>query len=152
MSVLLIEDDDHKREKIQNVISMIFPSIEVDVASSFNGGLKKIIAGKEKYGLILLDMSMPNFDVSPSEPSGGTPESFAGKELLTQMKLRGLSIPTLVITQFDTFGDANKRLSLRELHSQLERDFSPMYKGSIYYNSAQEDWKVQLVEKIKGII
>lgn len=94
---------------------------------------------------------MPNFDISMDEPEGGTHENFAGRDLLAQMKLREIDSKVLIITQYDTFGSSYNKLSLDELKKQLKDEFSPIYQDTIYYNSAQEDWKNELKKKIELI-
>lgn len=140
----MIEDDEDKARTIQMFIEAEYPGSLAAVAKSLNGGLRALISGQGRLDLVLLDMSMPNYDVAPEEPGGGTPESFAGQELLAQMKLRGIEIPVIVITMFDKFGEANGRISLDQLAQQLRREYGRTYKGYVYYNAAQEGWKPSL--------
>ena len=81
---------------------------------SYKSGLKELINNGEDYDFILMDMSMPNFDISEEEPDGGSHESFAGRDLLEQMKLREIESKVFIITQLDTFGESVNKLSLTE--------------------------------------
>lgn len=149
--ILFIEDDEDKREKVTAEVAFRFPDVSLDFASSFNTGLRMMIRNKS-YSVVLLDMSVPNFDHKLGEPSEGPPESYAGKEILMQMKLRGISIPTIVVTMFDSFGDGESRQSAKELDEELMRAFSPSYLGMVYYNSAQEGWRSKLTKMLEGVI
>jgi CheY-like chemotaxis protein len=149
----MIEDDEDKARAIQDFIAEEYPESSCVLARSLNGGLRALIAGQGRVDLVLMDMSMPNYDVTSEEPSGGTPESFAGQELLAQMKLRGIVIPVVVITMFDNFGEARGKISLDQLADRLRSDYGSTYKGYVYYNSAQEGWKTslrKLVDAVKG--
>jgi len=97
--------------------------VQVVCARSFNSGLKSLAVGAKRFDLVLLDMTMPTYDVTPSEPTGGSIEHFAGRDLLAQMKLRQIDISVAVITMFVSFGEGSKKMSLanlsQELHSQV---------------------------------
>lgn len=141
MNILLIEDDEEKSRKIEEFLAQEFPSPKVTVAKSFSSGLRALIAGSSTLDFVLLDMSMPSYDVSHQEPGGGTPESFAGRELLAQMRLRSINVPTIVVTQFDSFGETSKRVSLEQLDEELSTRYAPPFRGLVYYNSTQEGWR-----------
>lgn len=146
--VLIIEDEFDKREKIKYEVNTIFSgSVDVIESESLRGGLKDILTIKE-IDLILLDMSMPGFDVS-DEPGGEEPESFAGLEIMSQMKLRHVAVPVIVVTQYKSFEKGS--VSLEELISRMEIEFSDFFIGTIYYNSSLEGWKKQLFDFIHGL-
>jgi CheY-like chemotaxis protein len=150
--ILLIEDDEEKSDVISAFLRNDYSGYEVDVARSLNGGLRAIVKGRDAYKLILLDMSMPNYDISIEEPGGGKPESFAGEDILGQMKLRGIEIPTIVVTMFGSFGEEPNSMSIDGLAERLEQRFSPTYRGLVYYNVAQEGWRSSLREIIRTIL
>ncbi|MBG0868223.1 MULTISPECIES: response regulator [Burkholderia] len=150
--ILLIEDDEEKSSVISDLLRTDYSEYEIDIARSLNGGLRSIVKGQGIYKLILLDMSMPNYDVSFEEPGGGKPESFAGEDILAQMKLRGIEIPTIVVTMFGSFGEGPSSMSIEGLTERLEQGFSPTYRGLVYYNVAQEGWRSSLREIISTIL
>ncbi|MDO8653177.1 MAG: hypothetical protein Q7R66_13410 [Undibacterium sp.] len=150
MKILLIEDDEEKTEKILDFIEEKYPSTKVEVARSFNAGLRAIIKASSS-DILLLDMSMPNFNTTDEDPSGGAPEHFAGREILAQMKLRGIQIPTIVITMFDLFGENPDKISFSQLEQQLRTMYAPTFLGMVYYNSGQEGWKNSLGSLINKI-
>ena len=143
-TILIIEDDEDKLTTLKNFLNSEFPYLIVDTARSFSSGLRTIIKGKNVYIGILLDMSMPNFDPSDIEPGGGKPESFAGSDLLAQMKLRSINIPTIVVTMFDKHGDEPNRLSLDQLTSKLTDLYQPIFKGLTYYSLSESGWRESL--------
>lgn len=149
MKILIVEDDYDKRNKIKNFISTSFQGdVTVIEKESLRSGLQEVIQG-DGYDLLLLDMSMPSFDVGSSEPGGGTPESFAGKELMIQMKLREIQIPVIIITQYDSFEEGT--ISLEELTTDFQIEFEEFFLGSVYYNSAVDGWKTKLSEFLSNI-
>lgn len=152
MNILLIEDDDEKLKNIKEFLVEEYPGCEIFIARSFASGLRLVISKKSDAKIILMDMSMPSFDVSENEPSGGTPEGFAGRELLAQMKLRAINIPTIVVTMFDSFGEKANRISLEQLTQELRVQYSPPFSDLVYYDSRQEGWRTSLRESISYIL
>lgn len=150
MKILLIEDDEEKLEKIVDFIHRQYSSSVVEIARSFNAGLRAIIKSSS-LDVILLDMSMPNYDATEEDPSGGAPEHFAGRDILSQMKLRDINIPTIVVTMFDLFGENPDRMSFSQLEQQLKDLYASTFLGMVYYNSGQEGWKSSLGSLINKV-
>jgi len=148
-NILIIEDDEDKLETLINFIHSEFPLFHVDTARSFSSGLRKLMLGSKIYTGILLDMSMPNYDSSSTEPGGGKPEHFAGSDLLAQMKLRKIHIPTIVVTMFDMHGEEPNRLSLDQLKDQLTEMYSPIFRGLTYYSLSESGWRNSLKNQIE---
>ncbi|NMM03546.1 response regulator [Paraburkholderia sp. RP-4-7] len=148
MRILIVEDDLDKRKKIVELVESKMADVdEIVERESLRSGLRTIIEDR-LFDAILLDMSMPGFDISEDEPSGGAPESFAGEEIMAQMKLRGIKIPVVVITQYKSFEKGT--VGLQELVSKFTDEFSDFFRGAIYYNSAIESWKKELVDHLKS--
>ena len=151
MKILLVEDDDDKAERVLEFLYASFAEVSVLLKKSLHEGLLTLIAEKNSLDLVLLDMSMPNFDIADAEPTGGKPENLAGRDLLTQMKLRKIVIPTIVLTMYDSFEKETERKSIGELKTQLQNDFQPVYKGLIQYSTTQEGWQSSLLKLIGEI-
>ncbi|MEO8467739.1 MAG: hypothetical protein ABI640_20635 [Gammaproteobacteria bacterium] len=142
MKVLLIDDDPDKRDRIAALVREVTGmGTVIDPAESLRSGLRKLLS-PDKFDLVLLDMSMPSFDIGSHEPEGGSPESFAGRDLLEQMRLRGISTPTVVVTQYRMFDRGS--VTLENLDAEFSAKFSEFYRGAVYYNSATEGWRKQL--------
>jgi hypothetical protein len=100
---------------------------------------------------IVLDMNLPNCDVTLEE-SGGRLQQFAGRELLRQMCRRQLSRHVIVVTAFDYFGEGQDKITLPELDKELRADFSDNYRGAVYYHPTLDDWKRSLPDMIENAI
>ena len=141
MKILITEDYENKRKQLVQYILDVCPKAEVEVRRSYNSGLKEILA--HHYDLILLDMTMPTFDIGTDE-DGGRPQHYAGRAILRQMQRHNKTTPVIVVTQYDVFGEERDRLSRDQLHRQLYSDHSGVYMGMVYYNAAVEGWKNEL--------
>ncbi|PWF64016.1 hypothetical protein CBX96_07430 [Shewanella sp. BC20] len=147
INILIVEDQEEKSDKIRLFCESNIESLgRVDIEKSLRGGLKSVFASQD-YGLIFLDMSMPNFDPSVDDPLGGSPESFAGLEFISQLKLRRLYFPIIVITQYRTFDQG--KIDLSSIDTFLLSEYGNNYLGAIYYSSADKDWEKPLLDILK---
>lgn len=143
MKILIVEDEFDKREKICSFLnSQYIGSVEIVECESLRSGLRAVTVSKD-VDFILLDMSMPGFDITDDEPGGGEPESYAGKELMAQMRLRNIKIPVIVITQYKNFDKGAK--SLEDLTAEFSLAFPEIFIGAVYFNSAIEGWQRELL-------
>jgi CheY-like chemotaxis protein len=145
MKLLIVEDDEIKRTQLAKFISEAVPQTEVEIARSYQSGIRAII--ERVYKLIILDMTMPTFDIGADE-SGGRPQAYAGREILRQMDRRNIKSPVIVVTQFDRFGEGKDKLTLSELNQQLLKDHPGNYLGAVYYNTTVDSWKDELLTLI----
>ncbi len=146
MKILIIEDDQNKLRQIKECLNEYFSTISIAEKYSYNTGLNALI--NSDYDLLILDMSMPTFDITPFE-TGGRPRIFGGKEILRQMKRKKINTPAIILTQFEKFGEKGKSISLKEVCKELECTYQNNYKGCVYYNAAQNNWRVELIKAIE---
>lgn len=142
MKVLFIEDNPQKLKQVSDFLENQYSDIDLTIRKSYNSGLRELIKNNS-YSLILLDMSLPNYDIEPGE-SGGDFEKYAGKFLLNEMYRRDISTKVLIITMYLNYVD-------EEFSSELKDNF-PNYLGVVYYNVKEPDgWKNELKFKINNI-
>ena len=60
--------------------------------------------------------------------------------------MREIYLKTIIITQFDTFGEGKNLITIKELREQLKRDFSENFEEIIYYNSSLTTWRDKLIK------
>src|SRR5664279_1242884 len=105
MNILLVEDEAPKQQHISSAIFDVQPEAEVRIARSVRSAIDEM--RKRQPDLMLLDMSLPTFDVGPTE-SGGRPQNFGGSEILRYMDLYELHVPTVVVTAYEAFSKAGQ--------------------------------------------
>jgi CheY-like chemotaxis protein len=141
MKLLIVEDDNNKIRQLVQVLREILPEAAPETAHSLQSGLRGV---REKHpDLVLLDMTLPTFDIGPDEPGGST-HPFGGREFLRQIRRFKISVPVIVITQFETFGSGPEAITLKALDEELRREHSDVYRGAIYYHAAIQSWKDEL--------
>ena len=142
MRVLLVEDDENKGVQLRRFVGEAYPEARLELRRSLQSGIRSIRF--EFFDLILLDMTLSNYDAGPDEPGGGMTHSFGGREFLKQMDRFDVVTPTVVVTQFETFGKAPHALDLKELDLQLKQRHPRAYVGCVYYHASIRGWREQL--------
>lgn len=141
MRILIVEDDDNKRSQLDQLVHECFHLADVQNARSLQSGLRWIKGNTAD--LILLDMTLPTFDIGPGE-TGGRTHAFGGREFLREMRRFRVSIPVIVVTQFETFGSGSEMTTLEALDGELRSSHPDVYQGAVYYHAAVESWKERL--------
>ena len=148
MRVLLVEDDENKRSQMIRLLREDSAIQDVEISASYIGGVDRVLGGA--FDLVVLDMTLPTYEVTADE-EGGRPRAFGGRDILRQMKRRGIITPVIVVTQFDKFGDSGESKTREELDRELAEAHPKNYRGMVYYNSALEGWKDELTNAIEGV-
>jgi CheY-like chemotaxis protein len=148
MNILIVEDDENKRDEIKKFISTSYPKASLLIAGSYHSAIERI--ERDHLDLLVLDMTIPTFDLS-AEESGGSTRHFGGRDILRLMVRKGMHIPVVVVTQLDNFGESGSPVSLIQLIKDLGCDYKKIYLGTVYYNPAQAKWKTELAEYINKI-
>jgi DNA-binding NarL/FixJ family response regulator len=148
MNVLIIEDDENKRLQLKQFLDGLLPRVTCRLARSLQSGIRAL--REKRPELVILDMTLPNFDAGPDEP-GGQIYPLGGREFLEQMARFDITVPVIVVTQFETFGKGSRQLNIGTLDQQLRRDYSNVYKGTVYYHAAIHGWKEDLAKSIKEL-
>lgn len=141
MNILIIEDDEFKLGQVAAFVDEELRDAAVVKRQSFQSGLKEAIEGLPD--LILLDMSLPIYDITTTE-GGYSMHFFAGRDILREISRHRQHTDVIVVTQFEQFGEGKDRMTIVELKEQLANQFPNNYLATVYYHPAREDWKTQL--------
>ena len=140
--ILLVEDEAPKCMHIQHFLESLRIGMVITVSKSVNAALDEL--ENELPDMLILDMSLPTFDIGDRE-SGGRPQGFGGIEVLRHMSMAGMECPTIVITGYEAFQrEAGKAIDLSQIRSELAEEFPTMFKGILHYNSTYDEWKTAL--------
>ncbi len=137
MNILIVEDNKNKLAQVSLFLKEYYPDCIIEYVESFKAGVNKVY--ENKWDLIILDITLPIYTVTPIE-DGGAAKPVGGKEIMKRMLNRHVFIPVIVITLFETF-DGGK-ISLDSLNKEFEKDFSKIWRGTVFYES--DDWRIDL--------
>lgn len=150
MHALLVEDESPKLAHIRRFMRDSFSNVSVLDARSVSTALDAI--EDESFDLLLLDMSLPTFDVGHGE-HGGRPQGFGGIEILRHIAMAGLVLPTIVLTGYEAFPDETGTLiDLDTLRQRMTDEFHETVIAVVHFNSSLDDWKASLRPVIEQII
>lgn len=149
MKILIVEDDLNKLNNLQTFLKYYFKhkeiKIVISIKTSYQSGLEAILSNS--FDLLLLDMSLPNFDITNNNDSG-VPLSRGGELILYEMDIMNIFLKTIIVTQHDDFdGD-----SLEEIHNNYKEKFSKFYINYVFYNAIESNWESELEKILEEII
>lgn len=148
MKVVIIEDNPLKAQQITDALLEFDSSIEIEQRRSYQSGLRFLL--NDRADLIVLDMTMPTYDITANE-KGGRHRPYAGRDVLDEMKRKSIKSKVVVVTQFETFGEGLERKSLEVLRGELQNAFPDLYLGTVYYSSKLSGWRIELCNFVKKI-
>jgi CheY-like chemotaxis protein len=146
MNILVIEDNQLKREKICDYLTANF-DVSLSEAASYNSGLNAVLAGR--YDLLVLDMSMPTFDRTLAT-NGGRFRALGGKEIAVRLQKLKRLIPFVVVTGYSDFSVNAESLSISQIDEALKK-LGDEYKGCVFFDAVESVWKEHLLEIVRGI-
>ena len=149
MNIVLIEDDEHKRRQILLFMQEEFPSYSVSVSMSYTSGLQAV--RRLEPDLVLLDMSLPNYDGDLGGTDGGKFRSYGGRDILYQIKRRKIGSKVLIVTQYDTFASEANAKTLDTLVDELKQEFSGNFLDAVFYNASHDEWKTGLRRWLRAV-
>lgn len=149
MRVLIVEDDSIKMERIAVEVRSVFEGVVMEQARSYQSAMQNLVGNA--YDLLLLDMSLPLFDITADE-DGYQIDAFAGRNILDDMMRNKCIVPTIVVTMFETFGEGDDQMNIGELDSDLQSRYGGFYRGIVYYNTSEVNWRESLRTRIEGAL
>ena len=114
---------------------------KICIENSLNSGLRRIM--KEKFDLILLDMSMPTFQKDESNNFN----SFGGIDFLKEMQRKKNQTPVIIVTQYEIFGEGESRKTSEMIDEECKNSFEN-YVEIVIYTSTKNTWKEKLLSAI----
>lgn len=147
MKILIAEDESQKLEHICEFVTSHFPAGEKLVAKSVTAAID--ILEDNAPDLLLLDMSLPTFEIGGTEP-GGRPQGFGGIEILRQADYLDAHVPTFVITAYEGFEDGMRAVDLSELRRKLEAEHPSNFRGIVYYSGLGGEWRSDLLRLMRA--
>lgn len=142
MKILFIEDEIVKQNDILKFLNGELHEKDVDTEHSLMGGM--LALKKSKYDFLLLDMSLPLYEINGEDEEINEFEAFGGIEILDEVQRRELLVKVIVITAFDVIEDDTKKIRLEQLDKQMRENYLNNYLGCIHYDQSSLEWKVEL--------
>lgn len=143
--ILLVEDNNHKRDRIASFLQEFFPEWNVVQANSFTEGSRAVL--ERSFQIILMDMSLPTYAKTGND-SGGRFRTFGGREIARKALRKDAKVRILFVTQYEAFSDQGASKSLESIDSELKAECGARYAGLVHFDSSKTIWK----EKISNLL
>jgi CheY-like chemotaxis protein len=148
MKILIAEDES---PKLAHLIAFVERHLDGQLLIARSVRTAIDIIESQTPDLILLDMSLPTFEVSPGEP-GGRPQGWGGAEVLRYMEYLDLSSNVVVVTQYEAFPTAGGTVDLSHLSGELAAEHPTLFRGVIHYTALNEEWQSVLLSLISTFV
>lgn len=147
MKILVIEDEIGKQKEIVEFLKSEIDEYDIKIANSLMSAM--LLVRKSIYDIIILDMSLPLYDLNGENEEVNEFEAFGGIEILEEISRKKLPVKAIVITAFDVIEDDSRKLSLEQLDSQMKENYEEYYLGGIHYDQSSLEWKTELREFLR---
>lgn len=148
MRLLLVEDDPNKSATIQRFILGGSPGAVIVWRQSYQSGLKEALSGS--FDLLLLDMSLPTYDIQGAE-QGNRTRALGGRDVLDALKRRKSPLRVAVVTQFEKFGEGGEAMTLQQLNEQLLAEYPNQYVGTVFYQPSETSWQEEMSAVLRSV-
>lgn len=145
--ILIIEDNETKLQHVKDFCTNSIDNSVITDRRSYNTAQHEVTFHGSEYDIILLDVSMNTYDTKKDD--NGEQEPLAGANILRFMRLRRIKTPVIVVTMYESFVDG---VRINALDERFRSQYGDFYKGFVYYNLKNEDWKDELLLKLKEVL
>ncbi|RSJ64935.1 hypothetical protein D8803_05285 [Streptococcus oralis] len=143
MKILIIEDDKNKSSQVIERLNSQYSNLTFSEKRSFQQGVKSL--RNSSFDLLLLDMTLPTFDIDTNS-GGGKIRNFAGREILEEMLQREINLKTIIITQYESFGE--EQITISQMRNILKEKYHKNFIEIIYYSSSSKSWFENLTKLV----
>ena len=119
-------------------------TIEISTARSVESGVQSAI--DNSFNLLLLDMTIPNFDIT-EKSDGGKSYKNGGEIIVKELLDEDVDFNCAVITQYETFNNE----TIDQIGLRIQRLCGKKYFGFVKYNTSNESWKNDLKQMLENV-
>jgi CheY-like chemotaxis protein len=147
--ILIADDEGPKLASLTEFVQTLASHLPVESSRSVRATINAMRRNLPRF--LVLDMSLPTFDIAPGEP-GGRPQGFGGSEVLRYMDYHELVCPVIVVTQYEAFSDDHRNVDLSAIKKELAEEHAHNFRGLVYYSSLKDEWKPKLAVLVNEIL
>jgi CheY-like chemotaxis protein len=139
--VLLVEDDEFKAADVLSVVQEVAPNATITRSGSATAALRQITYNS--FDFVLLDMSLPTFDLS-GPGGGGSPQGQGGLEVLRLARMLGRESAFIIVTQYPDIEIDGADVSLTRAPKLLTEKFQQPVAACVLYEFDGDAWREPL--------
>jgi CheY-like chemotaxis protein len=104
----------------------------------------------ENVDLVLLDMSLPTFDIAAKE-RGGRPQGAGGIEIIRFLDMMDQAVQIVVVTAYPAIQIDGRQQTLDEVDALLREEHPNLYRSLVYFNSVYGGWRQELETAMRDL-
>lgn len=139
--VLLVEDDQFKRQRISELLEQGIGVKNVVCAGSVMSAIEKI--DSQVIRLVILDLAIPDYD-----EGGDVTHGLGGLTVFRYLRQMMGKVPVVVITQFEALDVGGEVMSIATIRDDIKKEFKDQFLGLVQYQPTIDGWKEHLLELI----
>ena len=150
--LLVVEDDEPKQRSIIGCLSEIVRS-DVSIVSAESLTSAVAVLSSQNVVFVVVDMSIPTFDLVKDRRGGGQPQGFGGADILRFIQSETETTKSVVLTQYEEFvlRQGETRKDPRGLEEALRSELDDRFFGVIHYAGQHGAWRQALREILERL-
>jgi len=151
-TLLVVEDDEPKLRSIIGFLSGIVRSDVAIVSAESLTSAVAVLSSKDVV-FVVVDMSIPTFDLVKDRRGGGQPQGFGGADILRFIQSETETTKSVVLTQYEEFvlRRGEKRKDPRGLEAALRSELDGRFLGVIHYAGQHGAWRQSLKDILERL-
>jgi CheY-like chemotaxis protein len=145
MKILLVEDEIHKRDEINQCVQEVY-SFFPEVVDGVSNAISRV--REMDYDLIILDMALPTFGESADDKKKGHDQAQGGVEVLRALKLAKKITKVIIVTQYPDFKIGSLKVKLKDSPKIISEKYNQNVIGAVLYHYKSKS----TLQRIKSIL
>ncbi len=130
-SVLLVEDEAHKRDEMRQCVREVY-GVEPALVDSVRGAVVKVM--EEDFDLIILDMALSTFGENSEDKNKGHDQAQGGIEVLRALHAAKKQTKVLIVTQYPDFLIGSEKVKLKQAPKVVNEKYRQNVIGAVLYH------------------
>lgn len=147
MKILLVEDENHKREEMKQCALDAYGVIP-DIVDGVRSAVLAVRAND--FDLIILDMALSTFGENTSDKLKGHDQSEGGIEVLRALKHAKKTAKVLIVTQYGDFYIAGVKVKLKDSPKVIKDRYDQTVIGAVLYKYKSQATLQKIVSILKA--
>ena len=147
MRILLVEDEEHKRDEIIQYVQQVY-DFSPDVVDGIRSAIMQIM--EVDYDLIILDMALPTFGGNAADNNKGHDQAQGGIEVLRVLKLEKKSTKIIIVTQYPDFYIGGIKVKLKDSPKIIYDKYNQKVIGAVLYHYKSKTTQQRITSILRG--
>ena len=114
--------------------------VSISIAENYNEALQRVASAE--FDIVILDMTLKNYRHSGIDDSF----PFGGEFIIDELDRTGSRARVIVVTQFDTFEEHDRIITVDDLSLRLSSKYPAIFCGTVMYRSESTEWERSLLD------